>query len=168
VDAPAAAAATGTFGADGPGGVRDLTRAFTRAIPAATSADIVWSSLPLGSAGSFQLAIVVNDDGSITSAEPVERETPTHLRNLARRTIAMLGSGRFALAAGSTSAGREILQVSVEISQGSAPAAGEAESGGAFGLGFEAPTPTRPGKAFFTLASGRHVAAKVKLVRIER
>ncbi len=79
----------------------------------------------------------------------------------------ILDAGRFALTPGSTSAGTEVLHLSVTLSTADGPAPTEGASAGAFGLGFEAPSGKLPGKAFFTLTSGRHVEIAVKLVRIE-
>ena len=82
-----------------------------------------------------------------------------------KRTWALLSAGRFAVARGETTAGTQVVHLSVSIVQVEVPSSDSA-SAGAFGLGFEPPSPGRAGKGFFTLASGRRVEIAVKLVKV--
>jgi hypothetical protein len=144
--------------------VRNLARAFTRAIPAACSGDPIWQSLPLGAAGSFDLTIAIDEDGHITSAVPSSAAVPPHLSRLAERTISLLRAGRFALSRTDATAGEETLRIGVVLSSVGAPAESDPSSTGPFDLGFEPPSPGHAGRAYFTLRSGRHVEVSVKIV----
>lgn len=150
------------FGAAGTAGVRNLARAFTRAVPVAASDPALWQPLPLGPAGDITLAIRVDDDGRIASAVPQGDQVPAHLGQLADRTVRLLRSGRFALRDGQTGAGVQTLRISVTLTQEEVPMPDS--PGGAFALGFEPPWKGRPGRAYFTLASGKHVEVTVRVI----
>ncbi|MBW2458864.1 MAG: hypothetical protein JRI68_30470 [Deltaproteobacteria bacterium] len=153
-----------TYGAaGGRRGVRVLGSAFTRAIPAAVSADLSWSRLPIGRAGRLEIAVTLDDEGKITAVVlPDDAAGP--LRALVDRTMALLRAGRFALSH-SGGAGEETLRIEVELSQRAPIEHDSAKPTDALKLGHQAPTPTVPGKAFFTLASGRHFEAAITVVR---
>lgn len=157
-------AAPGAFGAQGAGhgGPRDLARAFTRAIPVAVSGDPVWATMPLGPAGTFDLKIVLGDDGRIASATP-DRAVAEPLRVVAARTVSLLGAGIFAIKA-EPEAGVEVLRISVNISNSDTAPPDDRSTAGAYGLGFEPPRNGVPGKAHFTLRSGRHIEITVRVV----
>ncbi|XXT22181.1 hypothetical protein WME94_11530 [Sorangium sp. So ce429] len=152
----------GDFGAAGPSAVRSLGRAFTRAIPPACQADPSWATLPLGSAGKARFIIDIDDAGHIASWRP-EGEEPLarHLGNLAKRTIALLGSGTFAVARGAVTAGKQTLEVSAFIRAG----AEDGETGAPADLAwrFEGGR----GKASFAQPGGRLVEIVVQVVRTE-
>ena len=59
-------------------------------------------------------------------------------------------------------AGTETVRISVTVTQKDPPTERELVSGGAFGLGADAPAGAEPGHAYFTLASGRHVDVTVQ------
>ena len=147
----------GPFGADARAGVRDLAKAFTRAIPVATVADRAWASLPLGPAGSVRVAIDVDAEGQIGATVFSEGPQPPHLKRLVERTVLLIRAGRFSLSRAPGEAGSERLRIDVTISG----AAGETEEDD-FGLGFHAPSPGKPGKAYFK-AWGRYVEARVTI-----
>jgi hypothetical protein len=146
-----------------PAGVRSLSKAFTRAIPAAAHAVKGWARRPLGPGGRAVVTLSVDGDGRITETR-FDVPPSEELQRLVRRTVLMLGTGRFALARGEVRAGSETLEIAVTLSE-RAPADEDSASDDAVALGFDAPGPTSPGRAWFTLASGRHFEASVRVVR---
>lgn len=170
---PSTEAGTGEgSGGQGPGrsygaaserrGLRVLAPAFARAIPAAVSADPVWSRLPLGPAGRLEITITLNDDGKIVEV-PLPENTPSHLRAIVERTMALLRAGRFALT-GATGAGAETLRIEVTLSQQDPIEHDSAKPSDALRLGHQPPTADEPGRAHFTLASGRHFEALITVL----
>jgi hypothetical protein len=152
----------GSFGAVGRAGVRDLTRAFAQAIPAACGSDPVWSALPLGDGGTFRLVVDIDESGKLSGWKPVEQGAPKQLLSLGRRTFAMLQSGTFALRGGTVSAGRQTIEVRATVgnSDKAAPAGGEiylAHGVQADGTWW----------ASFIQPGGREVKFIVRVVRIE-
>jgi hypothetical protein len=167
----AAGTGVGTYGAEGSSdGVRDLLRSFVRAMPPAVSADPVWQLLPLGPAASAEVTLAVDDDSKVRILDrPADAPPlPPLIASIVRRTLVLLASGRFALDPRQASVGAEPLRISVAVTQQDPPSDRELLSGGAFGLGSEAPTDSTPGRAYFTLASGRHVDVTVQRVRRAR
>ena len=152
--------AGGSFGAEGPASVRDLGRAFTRAIPPACDADPVWASQPAGDTGKLEVAVHVDAAGHISGAEPRGDHPPRALLSLLRRTLPLLQAGTFAVRGGDLGAGTEILELRAQISD--APAGEDAPGRLAFAYG------GGRGKAGFTQASGRHVEVSVRVVGVER
>lgn len=157
-------ASSGTFGMSGQGvgGPRNLGRAFTRAVPIAISPDPVWAAMAPGPAGSFDLRVELGEDGRIVSARPIGAVSE-HLRALGARTIALLGAGTFAIQA-EPGAGAQVLRISATVSMVDGSAPDDASRAGAYGLGFEPPARDRPGKAWFTLRSGKHVEITVRVM----
>jgi hypothetical protein len=154
------------FGAAGlPPGVRNLPSAFTRAIPPAVSADPVWSEMPAGHVGSFRLRVELDDAGHIGDAEPVlERpgsKVPAHFLRLKQRVIALLGGGQFALKT-TPGAGTQTFAIDVTLSDRTPNE--DVDPRRAYNIGFDPPSAGRAGRAYFTLGSGRHFEAKVRLV----
>jgi len=141
-----------------------LAPALTRAIPAAVSADPIWSRLPPGVIGAIEMSISVDGEGAVDEVS-VPPEAPEALQRLAVRTVALLRAGRFALT-GVRGAGREFLRVEVTLSDrpASDPAVSTDAERRQLQLGFEAPSVDRPGRGWFTLASGRHFEAAVTVV----
>ena len=160
------AAATGAFGSEGlPPGVRSLPSAFTRAIPPATGADPLWQSLAAGTQRPFILSVRVDADGHISEARLVDAHdgqgAPPQFEHLRDRVIALLGGGLFALQNNSV-AGTDLFRITITLSdravqEGSGPAE-------LVERGFEPPRIGAPGRAYFTLASGRHFEAKVEIL----
>ena len=113
--APASSAATsaptGTFGSEGATGVRDLARAFTRAISPANQADSTWSELPTGPAGTVELTLSLDADGHLESVRPAP-STPAHLAKLVTRTLALLRGGTYAARGASATV---TLRLSVDV-----------------------------------------------------
>jgi hypothetical protein len=170
--APAAAGGAGNpgpYGAEGvAGGRRDLPSSFVRALPPSISAEKDWPTLPLGSAGHVDLTLTIDDEGRAQLKDPLNPSLSPPLRHLVQRTLILLASGRFSLSAANVASGTETLRMAVTLSQVEAAPGQQMESGGAFGLGFEPPTAQRPGRAFATLTSGRHVEVTVQLLHARR
>lgn len=153
----------GDFGAVGVSAVRNLGRAFTRAIPPACQADPIWATLPPGSAGKARFVIDIDDAGHIATwrPEPGGEEPARHLSNLAKRTIALLGGGTFAVARGAVTAGKQTLEVSAVVRVGED--AGETGAPADLAWRFEGGR----GKASFVQPGGRLVEVVVQVVRTE-
>lgn len=161
-----AASASGAFGGEGlPPGVRSLPSAFTRAIPPATGADPIWQTLPVGPERPFTIALEVDANGHISSAEvlqekdgtPVETQA-THVRE---RVVALLGGGVFALQS-DVGAGRVLLRITITLSDRAVH--DEDDPAQLVERGFEPPRGATAGRAYFTLASGRHFEAQVQVL----
>ncbi|MEB2310409.1 MAG: hypothetical protein OZ921_01250 [Sorangiineae bacterium] len=169
---PAEPAAPGTSAGDGAPaafgaaglapGVRDLGKAFARAMPRAMSGDPLWSSLPLGDAGSFRVSLTLDERGRLSEARSLDENPPPQLEHLLERTVLLLRGGLFALSL-EGGAGSQTLRISVTLSQGTPSDELDVNPSDTTSLGFEPPRPGRPGRGYFTLASGRHVEARVWL-----
>lgn len=164
VAAPATPAATsgegGSFGAEGRAAVRDIGRAFTRALPAACVADRGWADLPPGDAGRLTIRVTLDDAGKITGWEPDGTASPPpRLVATVKRTLAMLEAGTFALAKGSAGAGVAVLELRARVEDRTPDDDG---SGGAMRL--EQRWSGDHGTAAFTQPSGRHVEVTIRRV----
>jgi hypothetical protein len=162
-----APAPDGTFGAAGlEPGVRNLAKAFTRALPVGGRADATWFRLPVGAAGAARLTITIDEEGVIQKVDPLPIErgerVPAHLERLFDRVILLLRAGRFALDQSDRTSGGETLRVEAEVREGG-PRDEYAEPQHTIDMGFEPPTRGRAGKAWFTYASGRRVELRVKM-----
>jgi hypothetical protein len=149
VEPPAPLGAAGEAGPP-----RNFARAFTRAIPAATTHDPAWTHLPAGPAGELEFTVEIDAAGQV-AARDLGRDPPAHLERLVDRTLLALGGGRFELA-GATS-GKQRLRLSVNLSD-------QPVDEGPLALGFRSPGPGAPGLAYFQLASGRRVDVIVTLL----
>lgn len=135
--------------------IRNLSRAFTRAIPAASTRDPAWRRLPLGDAGTVRVTLAVDAAGHLRPPR-FHGEPPAHLERLVERTVLALRGGRFALEGGHRSEEELVLRVTLSERR---------FAEGPLELGFEAPRPGRPGKAYFRLPGGRFVEVRVSLGR---
>lgn len=152
------------YGAAGlPRGVRNIAGDFARALPAAVSADRVWSRRALGSAGEVEVVLSIDDQGRIED-HAVPHDTPLYLEDMVSRTVALLHGGRFALTAAPGRPGKETLRIAVTLSKRDPIEQEGSDPHHALNLGHEPPEQDRPGKAYFTLASGRHFEAEVTIV----
>jgi hypothetical protein len=149
----------GSFGAEGPGSVRDLGKAFTRAIPVAGQGDPAWSKLATGDAGVLEFTINIDETGHIKPWTPPTGEAPKQLVALVKRTLPLLEAGTFGLRPGAVSAGTEVLRIHATLSDVDA-----SEAGGAAKLSHD--YDHGKGKAAFTLTSGRHVEITVEVVKV--
>ena len=159
-------AATGSFGSEGlPIGVRSLPGAFARAIPPATGADPIWQSLPVGTQRPFILAVEVDADGHIAGAKILGAHDgeaiPSQFEHLRQRVIALLGGGLFALQSNGTG-GRDLFRITITLSDRAVKE--DSEPAQLVERGFEPPRGSAPGRAYFTLASGRHFEARVEVL----
>jgi hypothetical protein len=166
ITAATPAPATGAFGGEGlPPGVRSLPSAFTRAIPPATGADPIWQTLPTGSERPFTIAIEVDADGHVSSAEILKEKAgsapETQASHVRERVVALLGGGLFALQS-NVGAGRLLLRITIALSDRAVHE--DDDPAQLVERGFEPPRGAAPGRAYFTLASGRHFEAKVEVL----
>jgi hypothetical protein len=165
---PATQAATGALGStDLPPGVRSLPSAFTRAIPPATGADPLWQTLPAGKQHPFTVAVRVDRDGHIQESKIVEDHEgtpPEQFVHLRERVLALLGAGSFALQ-NNVSAGSELFRITITLSDRAVKE--ESEPAELVERGFDPPRGTQAGRAYFTLASGRHFEARVELLNVQ-
>lgn len=148
----------GMTGKETDASARGFAKAFARAVPAANSGDPIWGELPLGAVGFVRVSVTVGPDGAIDESRVWDkpRKPPAHLARFVDRTLILLRGGRFALINGG--AGTETLRLDVTLSE-------RPKNDGPLALGFEAPSPGNPGRAYFQLASGRFVEAKVAIER---
>jgi hypothetical protein len=156
----------GTYGAAGPlEGIRDLGRAFTRALPAAAlEMDAAWRSLPWGAGAEARITFTLGEKGELVDAKIHDPQPPSYLAVLLRRSVLLLKRGHFALQANQQAPGEQTFRVSVRLSRRAPSDNPFAEPYHIMQRGFTAPTPDRPGHAFFTSASGRHVDLTVTAV----
>jgi outer membrane biosynthesis protein TonB len=150
--------------ADLPPGVRLLPKAFTRAISAATNRDPIWDQLPAGDAGSVRVEVKLDEDGRILDTSTGDVEPPKHLKQLVTNTVFLLKRGRFALAPDRQGAGSVAFRIEVSLEQ-TEPAEEYDDPRHTVSMGFSAPTPDKPGRAYFVHASGRRFSARVVLER---
>jgi hypothetical protein len=146
-----------------PRGVKHLARTFTWFLPAAVSAHPAWASLPLGDAGTIEVTLVVGADGALEHAD-YDLNAPEHLRAIVERTMLLLRAGKYAIAARAGVAGKERLRISVTLSQREPSEAAGRKPGDALAFGRDWPTLALPGRAYFTLVSGRHFEAQIAIV----
>lgn len=131
-------------------------------MPRAMSGDPLWSSLPLGDAGSFRVSLTLDERGRLSEARSLDENPPPQLGHLLERTVLLLRGGLFALSL-EGGAGAQTLRISVTLSQGTPSDDLDVNPSDTTSLGFEPPRPGHPGRGYFTLASGRHVEARVWL-----
>jgi hypothetical protein len=160
------ATSAGSLGAVGlPPGVRHLAKAFARALPEGGHRDRAWSELPLGPVGRAVLTLHVDADGHLERTEfDPEIPTPAPLKRMIERALLLLKTGTFSLDKKSVSAGVERLSLDVTLTEEAA----DPDQMDAPELmakeGHQAPEPERAGYARFTLNSGRHMEAVLKLL----
>jgi hypothetical protein len=167
---PTTQAATGAFGAaDLPPGVRSLPSAFTRAIPPATGADPLWQTLPVGKQRPFTIAVRVDADGHIQDSKILDdhggSQPPEQFVHLRERVVALLGAGLFALQ-NNVSAGYGVFRITIALSDRAVKDQGEPAE--LVERGFDPPSATQAGRAYFTLASGRHFEARVEILNAQQ
>lgn len=135
-----------TFGAVGDRGAVDLATTFTRSFPMAASADPAWQKTPLGSAGSVEIALLLDESGHLTGARTGAGASPALAEGI-RRTVALI-RGRTFTARGATT--RLVLRAQVAPDQVHDGLHGDVFAiGGSFTGG--------GGHAFFALAMGRRI-----------
>lgn len=167
--APSAGTArSGSFGASGESSTeRDLAKAFTRALPRATSSDTIWEKLAIGYSARVYARLETDAQGHVVATDAwLENDAaapPPELVRLVRRGAGLLGTGQFALPQG-VAAGTQLLCIDVLLTQGSRPDDFLSDAQDTVELGFDAPSPGHPGRAFFRKASGRTLEMRVAIV----
>ncbi|HET9953819.1 MAG TPA: hypothetical protein VFQ61_04930 [Polyangiaceae bacterium] len=146
--------------------MRHFAKAFARALPAGCYADAGWLELPLGPVGRAVFAVHIDDTGHI---EQVERDpdvpAPAIIQRMIERAIVLLRAGTFSLEPGRVSAGIEWMELHVVLSQTAANTDPDANGRHLRAEGHETPTWQRPGRGYFTLNSGLHMEASLRLLR---
>ena len=92
--AASAASAPSLFGAVGVRYAVDLATTFTRAFPQAGSADPIWNTVPLGSAGTADVTLVLDDSGHLVS-HTIDGSPSPALRRGIDRALILLQSRAF-------------------------------------------------------------------------
>ena len=82
------------FGAVGVRYATDLATTFTRGFPQAASADPVWGSVPIGSAGTADVTLTLDESGHLVGST-VAGAPSSALRRGIERTLALLGPRAF-------------------------------------------------------------------------
>jgi hypothetical protein len=77
------------FGAVGARFAMDLATGLTRAFPQAASADPIWQRAPIGSAGSAEVVLVLDEDGRLSTMSVLGAPSPALRRGL-ERALALL------------------------------------------------------------------------------
>jgi hypothetical protein len=116
--------------------------------------------LPAGDAGTLRAELVVTS-GSIEAVTGLE-QGPLALRRLVERTVRLIERGRFQVAFDGSESGTEVLTITARILDRAVAEDPLDDSDAVMELGSEGPTRERPGRAFFTLASGRHVEIEIR------
>jgi hypothetical protein len=153
-DAPAEPPTPARFGAVGDRAAVDLASAFTRGLPQAASADPLWLQAPLGSAGTVDVDLTLDDTGAI--ADVRSSGTPgAALSQALRRTLALLNPRAFVADGKHTR-----LRVTATIT---ADAVHDGLHGEVFAIGgsFD----RGEGSAFFALAVGRRIDIHIRQMR---
>ena len=118
----------------------------------------------MGALPAFVLAVQVDVEGHIGSTQIVGKQdglVPEYVDHFRQRVIALLGGGLFALQNNGT-AGTDLFRVTITLSDRAVKE--ESEPAELVERGFEPPRGNTPGRAYFTLASGRHFDAKVEVL----
>ncbi|MDX2051957.1 MAG: hypothetical protein SFV15_06150 [Polyangiaceae bacterium] len=164
-EAATSASAAKTFGGDDlPPGVRSLASAVTRALPKAAELDPVWFDLPLGDLGEIRVEFVTSDEGELLSSKVLEVPPARNaLTRLLERTFLFLKNGRFAVDPAHLAAGSQTIKIRGQLTQRGGNDNELAEPQHTFVLHQEAPTRSKPGLAYVTFNSGRHIAFVIEL-----
>ena len=162
---PAAGAAQGIpgFGAEGPAlELRDLGRAFTRALPAAALPRDGWQRLRVGTTMTVEVTLHLDGEGRLGELELGSGASPTRLTRLLERARLLLRRGRFALQTAQPGAAAVTYEIKLVISDREVTADPFAEEAHIMRRGFEPPRREAPGRAYFTFASGKHVEISIE------
>lgn len=147
------------FGAVGARFATDLSATFTRALPQASSADPAWTNCLLGTAGTADVTLVLDDAGRLTTQSVLGHPSPA-LRSSIERTLALLVERSFT-AGQATTRLRVTAHVALDDLHDGLHGDVFALSGGSFAGG--------AGNAFFALPArtgpGRRVDVEVRVLR---
>jgi len=144
--------------------VRSLATAVTRALPKAAELDPVWFELLTGPLGALRVQFTTDAEGSLLTTEILDIEhAPRALQEVLKRTFLFLRNGRFAVDPSHLSAGTQTLRITGELGQ-RAPNSNElALPQHTYVMHQEGPTRGKPGLAYVTFNSGRHVEFSIAI-----
>ena len=149
---PGGGGSGGLYGAAGERTAADLATAFTRGFSQAASSDPVWVTAPLGSAGTADLVIHLDETGHVT-AYSLSPGAASPLARGVSRTMALLGARPFT-ARGAVTRLHLVAQVAAD-------AVHDGLHGDVFAIGGS--FNSGEGSAFFALAIGRRIDLRVTL-----
>ncbi len=139
------------YGAVGERSAADLATAFTRGFPQVASADPMWRTAPLGSAGEADVVLTLDESGHIESSQVLGSPSPA-LASAVRSTLALIKARPF-VAKGKVTRLHLVAKVSSDEVHdglhGDVFAIGGSYAGG-------------EGNAFFALAIGRRIDVRVR------
>jgi hypothetical protein len=149
---PGSSATSTLYGAVGERSAADLATAFTRGFPQAASADPVWRTAAIGSAGDAEVILTLDESGHIEATD-IKGTPSAALTSAIRRTLALI-KGRPFVAKGKTTK----LHLSATIST---DAVHDGLHGDVFAIGGS--YTGGEGSAFFALSIGRRIDVRVRL-----
>lgn len=156
---------SGTFGAVGVDlRERRLPAAFTRALPVAIGAEPSWWRKLAGSQGKVQFEVSLDEGGKIRDVTVEDESQHAFLARIVRRVGRLLAVGRYALPSSSAPNARQRFELRLDLQDGTPSSNETAEAGDAIDMGWEAPSPSEPGKAHIQEAKGRIMRAFIKLL----
>lgn len=119
--------------------------------------------LPPGPGASARVTFTLGKHGDIVDFEVHDPQPPAYLGGILRRAHLLLRRGQFALHDDCLGGGEQTYRVQVRLERRPATDDPFADPGHIMRRGFTPPTPERPGHAYFTFASGRHVDLEVSV-----
>lgn len=140
------------YGAVGERSATDLATAFTRGFPQAASADPMWRSASMGSAGDAVVILTLDESGHLEATQTTGNPSPA-LTSAIRRTLSLIKSRPFVAKGRVTK-----LHLSATVSKDTVHDGLHGDVfaiGGSFAAG--------EGSAFFALAIGRRIDVRVRL-----
>jgi hypothetical protein len=144
-------------------GVLRIITAFAQATPRAVSGDPVWLDLPLGEGGEVTVTLTL-DAGQIVKSD-YPPETPRHLSIIIDKALLVLGRRSYALSLKDGDSGQEQLRVSVVLSQREVKKKKQPkDERTVLHLAYDEAHENTPARAYFTLASGRHVEITIDAI----
>lgn len=138
---------------------RDLGRAFTRSIGPGSQADAAWGRVPAGWAGTLDVVLDVDESGALAGFQVLEERPAGPLRELVRRSVALLRGGLFAPRGGAPGAGKVRLRLRARARDVDPSTV----AGGRIDLDFT--FENGKGRASFTQPGGRRVDVEVDAPR---
>jgi hypothetical protein len=156
---------SGTFGAVGVDlRERRLPAAFTRALPVAIGAEPSWWRHYIGSQGRVVFELSLDGGGKIKDVVVEDDAEHEFLSRIVRRVGRLLAVGRYALPSSSAPNARQRFELRLDLQDGTPSSNETAEAGDAIDMGWEAPSPSEPGKAHIQEAKGRIMRAFLRLL----
>lgn len=150
---PGTSSAAALYGAVGDRSAAELTAVFTRAFPQAASADPLWKSAALGSAGSATVVVTLGESGNVEDAQVLGAPSAA-LASAVRRTLSLI-KGRPFVAKGRVTK----IEVSATVTPDSVH---DGLHGDVFAIGSSV---DGNASAFFALAMGRRIDARFRVAK---